>query len=253
MVIEMKKLFKHATFLFPPFRKMNARSCLVIAFLGLLVLSLIGLQPARAYPAEEGFAYTDYGKLFAYVSAIYTDSPINTTYMTNQVSLNFSVKAFVMGGLIDTEMSYSIDNRDNVTVSTISTFVPVESTITYADGTQTSEASQFWSYYLIVGSVDLTDLQSGLHSLTVFGHYSRQSAPDEMGYAKQTIYFTIDNGNSNIMNNTDNANKGSEVELPLKAICASVGCLSLVFAVSYTLFMKHRAKHKITNSSHINV
>ncbi len=61
----------------------------------------------------------------AYVSAISVDLPINTTYTTNQVGLDFAVKAFIMGGIVDAVMSYSIDDGDNVTVPTSSMFVPL--------------------------------------------------------------------------------------------------------------------------------
>ena len=122
---------------------------------GFIVVSLCVLPSAQAYTADEGFAYTADGKLFAYVSAIAIDSPTNTTYMTDQVSLNFVVNTFVMGGFVDTVMSYSIDGKDNVTVSTVSTFVPVESTVTYANGTQITGESAFYSYYHVTGSVDI--------------------------------------------------------------------------------------------------
>ena len=225
---------------------MKFKNCACLAVFGLLLMSLCILQPIQAYTAEEGFAYTGEGKFFGgYTSTIFIDSPINTTYTTNQVSLNFSVRAFVMGGRIDTAMSYSIDGGDNVTVSTISTFVPVESTITDADGIKTTGVSAFWSYYNISGSVELTDLQSGQHSLTVFGNYTRQSEPDVTGFAMKTVYFTINDGNSSIISNIDIDEVVPESEPSTILLYTSAGVLSLIIVVSFVLFTKLRQKDKI--------
>jgi hypothetical protein len=147
-----------------------------------------------------------------------------------------------MGGIIDAEMSYSIDGGDSIAVSTTSTFVPVESTITGADGTQTTGPSAFWSYYLISGSVELIALQSGQHSLTVFGNYTRQSKSDETGFAMQTVHFTIDNGSE------------TDTELPTNTtdnttIYVVIGIFSLIAIVSCALFVKRKSNSKNVDKS----
>jgi len=104
------------------------------------------------------------------------------------------------------------------------------------------EISHFYSYYLISGSVDLKDLESGQHSVTIFGRYARQSMPDEIGVAMQTVHFTIDNGKSQIISNTDTINIGHDRELPINTVYAFAGIFSIVVVVSFALFAKRKPK-----------
>ena len=91
-------------------------------------------------------------------------------------------------------MTYSLDDKDTVTISTSIEFVPLEATIADANGKQTTGIPQFFSYYTISGSMDLKDLQPGQHSLTVFGRYTVYSMSDKVGLDIQIVYFTVDDG-----------------------------------------------------------
>jgi hypothetical protein len=227
---------------------MKFKKHIIFAVFGLLIISLGILHPAQAqlFRVDEGFAFNDEGQLFGYVSAIQLDSPVNTTYTTNHVSLDFVVKTFVMGGIIDTIMSYSIDGKDNVTVPTSATFIPLEADVTYTDGTKTKAVSQFYSHYLISGSVDLKDLQSGEHSLTIFGHYTRRSTPDEIGFATQTVWFTINDekpSSHNIDINADVSKSGQQVSVFYVSLVTS-----LIAVVVFALFVKLRTRNNLVGS-----
>ena len=70
--------------------KMNLKKdvSLNILFIGCLLISLCILQPVQSQ-------YTVDGEDFTLVSPIRINSPSNTTYTTNHVDLNVTVKTFV--------------------------------------------------------------------------------------------------------------------------------------------------------------
>jgi hypothetical protein len=69
-------------------------------------------------------------------------------------------------------MTYSVDGKGNTTIPVAATFVPVEATRTYANGTTAAVISIF-SYYMISGCVALPELPRGPHRLTVYAEYKR--------------------------------------------------------------------------------
>jgi hypothetical protein len=149
-------------------------------------------------------------------------------------------------------MTYSLDGKDNVTIPTSIEFVPVEATVTDANGKQKTEVSQFASYYIISGSVALTDLQAGKHSLTVFGRYTVYSMSGKVGLDSQTVYFTVDDGSlpaasSMGVNEVMPTHESSDNTFYYMVI----GIFSIVTIAVCALFIKLRSRDKIVNSSSV--
>ncbi len=208
-----------------------------LAVFGLLIMSLSILQTTQAQ-------FTADGQAFILVSPISIDSPSNTTYSTNQVCLNFTVKSLVNPHDADITMTYCIDGNDNVTIPTSETLVPVWADVTYANGTKTKEISSTLSYFLISGFVELEELQQGQHSLTVFARYDMHLM-QKIAFDNKTVYFTIDDGSSPVTSNIDIDDAVPESEASAITVCAFVGVFSLIAVVSYALFTKFRQRGKI--------
>ncbi len=207
-----------------------------LAVVGLLIISLSILQPTQAQ-------YTPDGQPFILVSPISIDSPTNTTYRTNQVCLNVTVKSLVKNDA-DTTITYSIDGNDNATIPTSNALVPVWADVTYANGTKTKKISSTLSYNLISGLVELENLQQGQHSLTVFARYDVHSM-QKIAFDNKTVYFTINDGSLPVVSNIDDGAPKSEPSNNI--IYAAVGVFSLIAVVAYTLFTKLRQRNKIVD------
>jgi hypothetical protein len=222
------------------------RYVLFVVF-GLLIISLNVLQPTIAQQTTvygAGFPHTADGEGFPMVSPISIDSPTNTTYTTNRVLLNFTVKCLFSSSQGSATMTYSIDGKDNVTIPTSIEFVPVEATVTDANGKQTTEISQFASYYVISGSMDLKDLQPGQHSLTIFGRYTVYSMSGKVGLDSQTVYFTFDDGSLSVTSMVSVDDDVLNSEPLVNMFYVGVGVFSLVAVVICALFIKHRQTTK---------
>jgi hypothetical protein len=164
-------------------------------------MSLCVLQPVQAQ-------YTVDGEDFTLVSPIRINSPTNAIYTTNQVDLNVTVKTFVNCHINNMTLIYSLDNKDNVTIPlTVDSVVDVKDIIVDDDGRGLIFGGEHGDHVryvvdaedlvdvdgrevinLIIGAVNLEDLQKGSHSLTIYGIYSTHQS-QKIGYDKQTVYF----------------------------------------------------------------
>jgi hypothetical protein len=238
-------------------------------FIGFIVISLCVLQSVQAQ-------YTADGKMVQYyVGPLVIDSPMNTTYTTNCVCLNFTATAHFDPNVADVAITYSLDSNDKVTVPMSFEFVPLWANVGYADGTTTTAPSSLFSYYLLSGYIELIDLSQGPHCLTVFARYD-DYARSNIYFDNQTIYFTIDTENSHVMSNADINNSVSDSKLlvnepsaldaistdindsisdsklPINTVYAATGVFSLIVIVSCALFVKHRSKGKNVNNLNEN-
>ena len=136
--------------------------------LTLSILLVIGVQPVTA-------PYTSDGQAFILVSPISIISPSNSTYTPQSLTLNFTVKSFLDSSKANITFVYSIDGKNNKTIDTQSTPVPM--------GIQ--------SYYLITGWATLLEMPEGSHSITVYGKYEFPISDHNIGLDNRTVYFTI--------------------------------------------------------------
>jgi hypothetical protein len=148
---------------------------------------------------------------------------------------------------------YSLDKKDNVTIPlTPNNVVDVKDIIVDADGRGLifggGPAGLYGRYVvdaedfvdadgrevinLIIGAVNLENLQNGSHSLTVYGIYSTHQS-QKIGYDKQTVYFTT----------------GSEISVSeprdntLYVVVAVAFLLVVVVLCVLLIKFKHRVKH----------
>ncbi|HDQ07112.1 MAG TPA: hypothetical protein ENN36_10395 [Candidatus Bathyarchaeota archaeon] len=141
---------------------------LEVLVLGFLISLLFGTQTVQAQ-------YTPDGQAFILVSPISITSPSNSTYTSQSLTLNFTVKSFLDSSTANITFVYSVDGKDNKTIDTQSTPVPL--------GIQ--------SYYLITGNASLPEMPEGSHSITVYGKYEFPTSDRNIGLDKSTVYFTI--------------------------------------------------------------
>jgi len=212
--------------------KFNYAGVAITCFL--LLISLNGLPLTQAQHTSSGWA--------SLVSPISIDSPTNTTYTTNHVTLTFTVKSLsnLQFGNFGFIMTYSLDGKEAVTVPTTKEFVPV----CYTDDEGNQRESQFFSYYVNSGTVELEDLQSGQHCLTVFGQYTLNS---DTGLDSQTIYFSVDDETAIVPANVGEDGMSESESVP-NMLYAAVGVFSLVTVITYALFVKCRSKSKNMHS-----
>lgn len=233
---------------------LKKRLSLNILFIGCLLISLCVLQPVQSQ-------YTVDGEDFTLVSPIRIKSPSNTTYTTNQVNLDVTVKTFVTCSMNNMTLIYSLDMKDNVTIPlTPDSVFDVKDITVYDDGRGLILGfgpGGFYDRYfldaedfvdadgrevinLIIDTVNLENLQKGSHSLTVYGIYTTHQS-QKIGYDKQTIYFTIDDGS------------GTNTELPINTIVyvVIIGVFSLIAIVVCVLFVKHKSKRG-SNGKNVN-
>jgi hypothetical protein len=183
------------------------------------------LQPAQAQNTSNGL-----GPLTA---PLVIDSPINTTYTTNQICLNVTATTIVNTRQMNVTVTYSVDGSGNITLPTTTTFVPLE----YVDENGDTKISGIWAPHLTSGNVELEDLQQGSHNVTVYVYYELDTIPSRTGFDSQTVYFTIDDGSTQDIANTDIANSESD---PPYTVYAFAGVISLVVVVSFALFTKRK-------------
>ena len=218
---------------------MKAKIYICFAVLVLLTSLLCILPPAQAQ-----YSYDEDGKL-RYASALNIISPANITYTTNQVYLNFTVKAQFDPNVANVTITYRLDNQPKITVPITFEFVPLWT------NSDPPRHSSLLSYYLLSGCVELVDLPQGSHSLRIDAMYIDYARNDAY-YDNAIIYFTID-GSSQITSNpepqftlnVDLDDSVCEMELPIKTIYACLSVISLVAIASFALFIKHKTQEKI--------
>lgn len=158
----------------------------------LLLVCLIGLQAAE-------MVFSSYPAL---VSGVSIKSPLNCTYTCDVLMLNVSSKTF-QGTGIKTSFNFSIDGKNVGSIPTNTTFEPLNTTITYANGT-TSYGPSIFSPNVTRGHLILPKLSSGAHNLTVYAKYvcpnTNRFVTPYLGtityYDNSTVYFAIDLSNS---------------------------------------------------------
>jgi len=144
--------------------------------------------------------YTPDGQGFILVSPINITSPSNSTYATQPLTLNFTVKSFLDSSKANITIVYSVDGKTNTTIDTQST--PVYTGIQ--------------SYYLITGWATLPEMPEGSHSITVYGRYEFPISNHNIGLDNRTVYFTVNDGNPPIISVLSLENKTyNQDNLPL--------------------------------------
>jgi hypothetical protein len=167
--------------------------------LGLLSSLLVGVQTAGAQYAQDG-------RYFPLASPINITSPSNNTYSSSLLTLNITFKLVSNLDRTNITMFYSVDGKDNVTIRVSGTFVPIEVTRTYENGT-TEKGISIFSYNVITGCVALRELPEGLHEITVYGEYEHVGGSNFNVFDSSTVYFTIDDGNPPVISNLSLENK----------------------------------------------
>jgi hypothetical protein len=119
-----------------------------------------------SHPTQAQYSYDEDGKL-RYASPLYITSPTNITYATNQVHLNFTVKAQFDPNVANVTITYRLDNQPKITVPITFEFVPLWT------NNDPPRHSTLLSYYLLSGCVEPADLPQGSHSLRVDARYIR--------------------------------------------------------------------------------
>ena len=150
-----------------------------IVFLTLFMYSTFGVQIVIAQ-------YTADGQGFPLVSPISIMSPSNSTYSNNELSLIVTFKFLLSPDHSD--LRYSIDGKNNVSIPLTGTREPREVTRTYANGTSVVVNSTLMVPYDIKGEVTLPELSEGQHNITVYAKYV---ANQVVAFDESTVYFTI--------------------------------------------------------------
>lgn len=150
-----------------------------MVFLTLFTYSTFGVQTVIAQ-------YTADGQGFPLVSPISITSPANTTYGNNEPSLIVTFKSLLSPDSSD--LSYSIDGKNNVSIPLTGTREPREATRTYPNGTSVVVNSTLMVPYNIKGEVSLPELSEGQHNITV---YAKHVANQIVAFDESTVYFTI--------------------------------------------------------------
>lgn len=175
----------------------------------LLVLLSVGVQTA-------GAQYTQDGKSFPLASPITITSPSNNTHSSSLLTLDITFKLLSNLEKTNVTLFYSVDGKDNVTIPISGTFVPLEATRTYENGTTETVISSFFSYYVITGCVALPELPEGSHEITVYGEYKHFGGSNFNVFDNSTVHFTINDGNPPAMSNLSLENKTyNQNNLPL--------------------------------------
>jgi hypothetical protein len=201
------------------------------------------LQPVQAQFSEVN------GK-FQYVSLLDITSPTNITYATNQVCLNFTVKAQFDPNVADVIITCRLDNQAEGTVPITFKYVPV-GMIFDEEGNPTGKGSTLYSYYLISGYVDFVDLPQGAHSLRVYARYIDYVRND--AYSDSAIIYFSTEGSSQITSNTESPvtsnvdfdDNVSEIGFPINTVYAFTGVISLITGASFALFTKRKPREKL--------
>lgn len=152
----------------------------------LIIVLTLGCQTANTQ-------HTADGEGFLLVSPITILSPVNITY-TSEVNLEISFDSLLSPK--DTEITYSLDGKENNTIPLSAIKTPKEITRTYSNGTTVVvNSTSFFVPFTITGSVVLPELAKGTHNITVYGKYTLN---DRIGLDKKTVYFTINGTNTSL-------------------------------------------------------
>ncbi len=220
-----------------------------IIILGLLAPMIIEIHTATA-------AYTPAGAGFPFASGINITSPTNTTHVSGRLMLNISIRSMPGPIIYNFDIVYSLDGEANVSLPVTATFVPVEATAKYANGTTAKVISSFASYYVIGGCAALPELTQGSHNLTVYARHERKSGVNTNWPAllldKNTVEFTVNNGSppetsSLILENETSTqtnlplNFTADVQKKTTESAAGLFMITLV-AVGATLMVKRKMK-----------
>ena len=150
--------------------------------------------------------YTAGGAGCPLVGGIAILSPLNSTYSSSSaLNLNISVNGMLSPSIYNYDVVYSLDGAGNVSLPVTASFVPVEATDTYPDGTSVTVTSPFFSYYLINGSVQLPSLPDGSHCLKIYADYVRFNNGNgnwpALIYGSNSVNFTVNSGISPVITN----------------------------------------------------
>ncbi len=151
----------------------------LIVFLTLFISYIFGAQIVIA-------PYTADGRGFPLASPISIMSPSNITYSNSELTLIVTFKF-----LLDpkySNLSYSLDGKNKVTIPLTGTREPREVIRTYANGTSMVVNSTLMVPYNIKGEVTLPGLSEGHHNITVYAKYV---ANQIIAFDEITVHFTI--------------------------------------------------------------
>jgi hypothetical protein len=184
-------------------------AAVVLGFL-LLSLFLIELQTAEAQ-RRISLAPTPIPEDF-YSYGVNIGSPANTTYSSNSLLLNFTLKRPVSPSDYTFEMLYSLNGEANVTVSSTTAF--------FDKTTPDSMFSSLASYTIAKGFASLSNLPEGSYFLTVYGIYVHRGPTAGTNWPAimhdtQTVYFTINDGVPPAITTLQPQNKTYQNSLPL--------------------------------------
>lgn len=179
--------------------------------LALFTSLLVGVQTA-------GAQHTQDGTYFPLASPINITTPSNSTYSSRLLTLNITFKIVSNLDRTNITLFYSMDGRDNVTIPVSGTFVPIEVTRTYENGT-TEKGISIFSYCIITGCVALPELSEGSHEITVYREYRHFGGSNFDVFDNSTVCFTINDGKPPVILNLSLENKTyKENSLPLNFI-----------------------------------
>jgi hypothetical protein len=155
----------------------------------LLVSSFIDLQTAKAQPRISSPAQTMNDEPYSY--GINISSPTNTTYNSNSLLLNVTVRRPVSPNDYEFKIIYSLNGDANVTLPSTATF--------YDKSTPDNIQSFLASYTLAKGVASLSNLSEGSYYLTVYGIYEHRGPTAGTNWPAvmhdiQTVYFLINDG-----------------------------------------------------------
>ena len=203
--------------------------------LGLSTILLIGPQSALAQ-------YTPNGDAFILVSPINIASPLNCTYTSQPLVLNFSVKSSLKPEQSTVRFAYNIDGGENTTLDVQFTPVPLE----YIDANGSTAISIF-SYYLITGYAAIPDMPNGQHNITVYGKYEFPGSYHNIGLDNRTVLFTVDNGigfnstEGKVGNETDTSGFAT-TPFSTNIMYVIAGVLTVSAAISVAALLKFKRK-----------
>jgi len=173
---------------------------LSVIILGLLAASLLDFQSVKAQ-------YADDGRPFPLASPIEITSPSNSTYDSGVLMLDISFKLMLNVEKTNITVLYSLDGKQNTTVAVSAKLFPVETTITYANGSTQTGISSLFSHYIINASVALPELPEGFHSISVYGRYEHVGGSNYNVHDSSRVCFTINNGKAPVISSPSLENK----------------------------------------------
>lgn len=153
--------------------------------LALLTIVLIGCLLSVPFPAEARTPRVE----DKWSNGIWIFSPANTTYTSDNLLLNVTAKRNFSPDYYNTQLKYSLNSAENITIPIATTFVDMSIPQT--------TFSWLASYTLFSGQIALPKLPEGTYCLTVYGEYNRAEGVDPKYpnmHDVQTIDFTINSG-----------------------------------------------------------